>query len=116
MTTYPINVHSEIGKLKKVLVHRPNKELVNNRAEDFERVWIHDCFYLDYAQKEHDVFAKLMEERGAEVVYLTDLAAQAIATSPEAKAEFIEQAIRESDVTSPYLLTQRSTVSSLSRR
>ncbi|WP_418739620.1 arginine deiminase family protein, partial [Enorma sp.] len=30
--------------------------------------------------------------------------AQAIATSPEAKAEFIEQAIRESDVTSPYLL------------
>ena len=49
-----LNVHSEIGALKKVCVHRPGMDLVNMKAEDFDRVWIHDAFYLDYAQKEHD--------------------------------------------------------------
>ena len=52
-------VHSEIGALKKVLLHRPGRDLVNLKAEDFEDVWIHDCFYLDYAQKEHDAFLTL---------------------------------------------------------
>ena len=48
-----LNVHSEIGKLKKVVLHRPGRDLVNVKAEEFEDVWIHDCFYLDVAQKEH---------------------------------------------------------------
>lgn len=52
-----LNVHSEIGKLKKVVLHRPGRDLVNVKAEEFEDVWIHDCFYLDVAQKEHDAFA-----------------------------------------------------------
>ena len=42
-----LNVHSEIGKLKKVVLHRPGRDLVNVKAEEFEDVWIHDCFYLD---------------------------------------------------------------------
>lgn len=104
MSEYPITVHSEIGALKKVLLHRPGKELVNNKAEDFEKVWIHDCFYLDYAQKEHDAFAELLRGRGAEVVYLVDLASEALHTSPEARAWFIDQLLRESGVSSPYLL------------
>lgn len=41
-----LNVHSEIGALKKVCVHRPGLDLVNMKAEDFERAWIHDAFYL----------------------------------------------------------------------
>lgn len=104
MSEYPITVHSEIGALKKVLLHRPGKELVNNKAEDFEKVWIHDCFYLDYAQKEHDAFAELLRGRGAEVVYLVDLASEALRASPEARAWFIDQLLRESGVSSPYLL------------
>lgn len=104
MSKYPITVHSEIGALKKVLLHRPGKELVNNKAEDFEKVWIHDCFYLDYAQKEHDAFAELLRGRGAEVVYLVDLASEALRASPKARAWFIDQLLRESGVSSPYLL------------
>ena len=63
-----LNVHSEIGALKKVCVHRPGMDLVNMKAEDFDRVWIHDAFYLDYAQKEHDQFTDLLRGAGAEVV------------------------------------------------
>ena len=29
MSTHPIHVFSEIGKLKKVMLHRPGKELEN---------------------------------------------------------------------------------------
>lgn len=104
MPSHPISVHSEIGPLKKVLLHRPGKELVNNKAEDFERVFIHDCFYLDYAQKEHDAFADLLRGRGAEVVYLVDLAAEALDAAPEARGAFIDELLSESGVASPYLL------------
>ena len=38
-----LNVHSEIGKLKKVVLHRPGRDLVNVKAEEFDDVWIHDC-------------------------------------------------------------------------
>lgn len=72
-----ICVHSEIGALKKVVVHRPGKDLVNLKAEDFERVWIHDCFYLEYAQKEHDAFTDILRSQGAEVLYMEKLVAEA---------------------------------------
>lgn len=68
-----LNVHSEIGKLKKVVLHRPDRDLVNVKAEEFEDVWIHDCFYLDVAQKEHDAFADLLRSEGVEVLYMEKL-------------------------------------------
>ena len=37
MTT-PIHVHSEIGQLKKVLLHRPGKELENLVPDYLERL------------------------------------------------------------------------------
>lgn len=103
MNDNPISVHSEIGALKKVLLHRPGRDLVNNKAEDFDNVWIHDCFYLDYAQREHDAFAQKLRDRGTEVVYLEDLAAQAIDSDPSVKAWFIDRVIAESHITLPVL-------------
>ena len=35
---YPINVKSEINPLKKVLVHRPGKELLNLTPDSLERL------------------------------------------------------------------------------
>ena len=71
-----LNVHSEIGKLKKVVLDRPGRDLVNVKAEEFEDVWIHGCFYRDVGQKEHDAFADCLRGQGVEVVYLTDLVEQ----------------------------------------
>ena len=73
-----LNVHSEIGKLKKVVLHRPGRDLVNVKAEEFEDVWIHDCFYLDVAQKEHDAFEDLLRSEGVEVLYMEKLVAEAL--------------------------------------
>ena len=85
-----LNVHSEIGKLKKVVLHRPGRDLVNVKAEEFEDVWIHDCFYLDVAQKEHDAFADLLKSEGVEVLYMEKLVAEALDSCPSARAEFTD--------------------------
>lgn len=64
---------SEIGRLKKVLLHRPGKELENLMPEYLERLLFDDIPYLKEAQREHDAFADCLRGQGVEVVYLTDL-------------------------------------------
>ena len=54
MSTHPIHVFSEIGKLKKVMLHRPGKELENLLPDYLERLLFDDIPFLEDAQKEHD--------------------------------------------------------------
>ncbi len=95
----PINVNSEIGKLKKVMVHRPGKEMENLMPDYLGRLLFDDIPYLEGAQKEHDNFVKVMEEHGVEVVYLERLAAEAI-DAGDAREEFVEEWISESGIVS----------------
>ena len=74
-----INVTSEIGKLKKVLLHRPGKELLNLTPDSLGELLFDDIPFLPDAQKEHDEFARVLRENGEEVVYLEDLMAETIA-------------------------------------
>lgn len=94
-----INVTSEIGKLKKVLVHRPGKEMENLMPDYLDRLLFDDIPYLEGAQREHDNFVKQMENEGVEVVYLEKLAAEAI-DAGNAKEEFVDQWISESSIVS----------------
>ena len=48
---------SEIGRLKKVLLHRPGQELENLMPDYLERLLFDDIPYLREAQREHDAFA-----------------------------------------------------------
>jgi len=73
-----IHVKSEIGKLKKVMLHRPGQELEHLVPEDLERLLFDDIPYLKTARNEHDLFAGIMREQGVEVVYLEDLVAEVI--------------------------------------
>lgn len=73
-----LNVHSEIGPLRRVVLHRLGRELVNFRVEDFDRVWSHGAFFLERAQQEHEVFAHLLQSEGVEVLYLEDLVVEAL--------------------------------------
>ena len=56
----PINVKSEIGTLKKVLVHRPGRELLNLTPDSLERLLFDDIPYLPVAQEEHDEFVRIL--------------------------------------------------------
>ena len=58
---------SEIGRLRKVLLHRPGAELENLMPEYLERLLFDDIPYLQEAQREHDAFAECLRGQGVEV-------------------------------------------------
>ena len=97
MSTHPIHVFSEIGKLKKVMLHRPGKELENLMPDHLERLLFDDIPFLEDAQKEHDAFADALRKEGIEVLYLEKLAAESL-TSPEIRNEFIEEYLNEANI------------------
>ncbi len=85
---------SEIGRLRKVMLHRPGRELENLMPEYLERLLFDDIPYLKVAQAEHDAFAECLRAHGAEVVYLQDLVEETI-QDPEVRRELIEQFLDE---------------------
>ena len=89
-----IHVKSEIGKLKKVMLHRPGQELEHLVPEDLERLLFDDIPYLKTAKIEHDMFAEIMRGQGVEVVYLEDLTAEVLKNS-EKKEQFVREFIAE---------------------
>ena len=96
-----INVKSEIKPLKKVLLHRPGKELLNLTPDTLERLLFDDIPYLEVAQKEHDEFANILKDNGVEVVYLEDLMTDVLNISSDIKDTFIRQFIYEAGVRTP---------------
>ncbi|MCF7925237.1 MAG: arginine deiminase [Candidatus Izimaplasma sp.] len=95
-----LNVTSEIGRLKTVLLHRPSKELENLTPDILERLLFDDIPYLKQAQREHDAFADVLREHGVEVLYIQDMVVEALENHPEVKSNFINQFIEESHVVS----------------
>lgn len=91
----PICVKSEIGKLKKVMLHRPGKELEHLVPGELERLLFDDIPYLRTAQSEHDLFADILRDNGAQVVYLEDVMAEVLSADPAAREDFIRQFISE---------------------
>ena len=96
-----INVRSEIGPLKKVLLHRPGNELLNLTPDSLSRLLFDDIPFLPDAQAEHDEFARALKENGIEVVYLEDLMASVLELSDDIEDKFIRQFIYEAGITTP---------------
>ena len=71
-------ITSEIGPLKRVLVHRPGIELARLTPENRERLLFDDILWLDRAQEEHDRMVELLRGAGAEVLYLRDMLAETL--------------------------------------
>ena len=95
-----VNVYSEIGKLKTVLLHRPGKELENLTPDLLERLLFDDIPYLKVAQQEHDAFADTLRDNGVEVLYIRDMVVEALENHPEVKSNFINQFTEESQIKS----------------
>ncbi len=100
-----MKITSEIGKLKTVLVHRPGKELENLTPDLLEKLLFDDIPFLKVAQEEHDYFVKTMQDEGIEVLYLTDLLAEALKAHPEVYDHFINSFIEESKIKSKTIKT-----------
>ena len=92
----PINVRSEIAPLKKVLLHRPGKELEQLVPNALERLLFDDIPYLQGAQQEHDRFAQTLREQGVQVFYLSEETAVTLDGNHALKEQFILDFIRRS--------------------
>jgi arginine deiminase len=73
-----VHNYSEIGKLKKVLLHRIGVEVDGLVPDNFARLLFDDIPYLRVAQQEHDRFAGILRDNGVEVVYYVDETAKAV--------------------------------------
>ncbi|WP_249416888.1 arginine deiminase family protein [Streptomyces sp. TS71-3] len=77
---------SEVGSLRRVLVHRPGEELERLLPDNHRDLLFDDIPWLHAAQAEHDTFTSLLRGEGAEVVELTTVLAAALA-DPGAREE-----------------------------
>lgn len=94
-----INVTSEIGKLKKVLLHRPGREVENLVPEYLGRLLFDDIPYLKIAIQEHDKFAQVLRDNDIEVFYLEDLILESL-EDDNVKKQFLDEFLLESGVIS----------------
>jgi arginine deiminase len=88
-------VHSEVGKLRKVMVHRPELSLQRLTPSNHDDLLFDDVLWVERAQEEHDRFVERMRERGVEVFLLRDLLAEALAASEEGRKTLIDLAVSE---------------------
>jgi arginine deiminase len=80
----PFGVHSEVGKLRKVMVHRPGLEHSRLTPSNAEELLFDDVLWVSRAKAEHDNFCEVMRERGVEVFEAEQLLTDVLA-KPEAK-------------------------------
>ncbi len=95
-----INVYSEIGKLKTVLLHEPGEELHNLTPKYLDDLLFDDIPWLPLARKEHQKFAETFKANGVKVVYLVDLVVEALDTDKEVKEAFIKQFVKDANINS----------------
>jgi arginine deiminase len=71
-------VHSEVGKLRKVMVHRPGLEHSRLTPSNAEELLFDDVLWVSRAKAEHDMFCEAMRERGVQVFEAEELLAEAL--------------------------------------
>lgn len=100
----PIQVFSEIGRLRTVLVKRPGEELSHISPSNMEELLFSAILDWKKAGREHDEFTKILRENGVEVVYLEDLLVETwrVMTKRD-KLDFIHQFVSESCVTDRFI-------------
>ncbi len=65
--TSKFGVNSEVGKLRKVIVHRPDLSMKRLTPSNHDELLFDDVLWVERAQWEHDQFVKAMRDRGIEV-------------------------------------------------
>lgn len=76
MTTF--HVDSEVGRLRKVILHKPELELLRLTPTNVDGLLFDDVLWVRRARQEHDAFADTLRERGAEVYYFAELLAETL--------------------------------------
>jgi len=93
----PFGVHSEVGRLRQVMVHRPGLEHSRLTPSNAEELLFDDVLWVTKAKSEHDGFCEVMRERGVEVFEAETLLTEALA-KPDARDWVIAHILNEREV------------------
>ncbi len=88
-----MNINSEIGVLKKVLLHRPYKVLKQLTPSNCHGFLFDDVLNPEKAEEEHQYFENKLREHGVEVLLLKKLLAETL-ENPEAKMWMLKRIVR----------------------
>jgi arginine deiminase len=108
-------VHSEVGRLRKVLVCAPglaHRRLTPGNADE---LLFDDVLWVENAQRDHADFVNKMRTRGVEVVELHDLLAQTLAIT-EARSWILDRKIVANEVGTGLVDDTRAFLESLGDR
>src|SRR4051812_47199148 len=93
-----LGVQSEVGTLRRVLVHRPDLAHERLSPSNCHELLFDDVIWVRRARQEHDAFVDLMRERGIEVLLLHDLLAETL-QDRDAREWILTRRLRPEEVT-----------------
>jgi arginine deiminase len=108
-------VHSEVGKLRKVMVCSPGLAHARLTPSNCDDLLFDDVLWVDQAKRDHADFVLKMRDRGVEVVEMHELLAQTVEI-PEAKEWILDQQVVPSEVGLGLVEDVRAFLESLSSR
>ena len=74
-----LGAHSEVGRLRKVIVHRPGLEHSRLTPATAHELLFDDVIWVSRAKAEHDMFCEAMRDRGIEVFLAEELLTETLA-------------------------------------
>ncbi|MFK7878259.1 arginine deiminase family protein [Roseobacter sp.] len=93
----PLGVHSEVWKLKNVMVSRPGLAHERLTPSNCNALLFDDVFWVDEARKDHSAFCDKMRDRGVELLEQHDLLTE-ILDQPEARTWLLDRKITEDHI------------------
>jgi arginine deiminase len=87
-------VESEVGKLHKVIVHRPGLEHSRLTPSNAEELLFDDVLWVKRAKDEHDAFCEAMRDKGVEVYEVESLLGDVLAI-PEAREWIVSHSLKD---------------------
>ena len=95
-------VDSEVGRLRKVLVHRPGLSLQRLTPSNASELLFDDVLWVRKAGEQHDEFVELLQDRDVEVLLLEELLAETLEESEAAKSHVLDTIVHELTVGLPF--------------
>jgi arginine deiminase len=97
-TTPALGVNSEVGKLRTVMVHRPDLAHERLSPSNCHELLFDDVIWVSRARQEFDAFVDVMRSRDVEVLLLHELLAETL-DDADARSWLLDRRVRPEDVT-----------------
>src|SRR5215831_15537265 len=96
-----LGVHSEVGALRTVIVHRPDIAHERLSPTNCHDLLFDDVIWVRRARQEHDAFVDLMRDADVEVLIFHDLLAETL-EDKKARKWILERRLRPEEVTAMF--------------